>query len=61
MSQAVSDTEIYGAQEEFLTCNVTREVFNQTEIEKIKLMLEDKEHWQKKSRYLQIVCNPGLS
>lgn len=47
--QAVSDTEIYGAHGELLNCNVTREMLNQTEIESIKLMTNDKEHWHHKS------------
>eukprot|EP00092_Neocalanus_flemingeri_P039352 GFUD01042846.1.p1 GENE.GFUD01042846.1~~GFUD01042846.1.p1 ORF type:complete len:342 (+),score=92.04 GFUD01042846.1:248-1273(+) len=53
--QAVSDTEIYGAQGELLSCNETREVFNRTEIEKINLMLEDKEHWHQKSSNCQFL------
>ena len=52
MKQAVSETEAYGPQGDMLSCNDTKEMFNQTEIENIKLMLEDKEHWHQKSRYI---------
>ena len=48
VKQAVSETEVYG---DMLICNVTKQVFNMTEITRIKTMVEDKEHWRHKSRY----------
>ena len=47
VKQAVSETELYG---DMLSCNVTKQVFNMTEITEIKMMVEDKEHWRHKSR-----------
>ena len=45
--QTVSETEVYG---DILSCNETTMVLNQTEIGRIQLMMEDKEHWHQKSR-----------
>ena len=47
VKQAVSETELYG---DMLSCNVTKQVFNMTEITRIKMMVEDKEHWRHQSR-----------